>query len=56
MVKKQSMDGSVMSDEIDGENIVEIFRDTSKSLQKLFDSDHLFFFVMKCARRCTILV
>ena len=43
MVKKQSMDGSVMSDEIDGENMVEIFEGNPKSLQKLFDSDHLQF-------------
>ena len=43
VVKKQSMDGSVMSDEIDGENMVEIFEGNPKSLQKLFDSDHLQF-------------
>ena len=43
MVKKQSMDGSGMSDEIDGENMVEIFEGNPKSLQKLFDSDHLQF-------------
>ena len=54
VVKKGSMDGSVMSDVIDGENIVEIFRDTSKSSQNLFDNEHLFFLVVKCARRCTI--
>ena len=54
VVKKGSMDGSVMSDVIDGENIVEIFRDTSKSSQNLFDNELLFFLVVKCARRCTI--
>ena len=54
VVKKGSMDGSVMSDVIDGENTVEIFRDTSKSSQNLFDNEHWFFLVVKCARRCTI--
>ena len=44
MVKKQSMDGSVMSDEIDGENIVEIFRDTSESIVKIFLTMNIGFF------------
>ena len=54
VVKKRSMDGSVMSDVIDGENTVEIFRDTSKSSQNLVDNEQFFFLVVKCPRRCTI--